>query len=858
MNINKGSEWRKWDLHVHSPKTFLNNQYKNCSDEEFIKKIKEAGLSCIGLTNYLKFEDDFWSRKKKLEKNGIAVFPNLEFRLTYQNKDDDCCDLHVIFNPNIEEKTINDLLGTLKVIVDEKEKIIKNLDSGDFKKAVVEFEELIKSIKNFPPGLKDSYAIGSLSRGKGNSRSSSVYEKVASESHFMIHSSDTKGNIGEDKKYWVDENGKLLLQSSDAHRLSDIGKKFTWIKADPTFEGLRQAIFDPKSRSSVEGGMPKEPINSIKSIKLNIPEGTKANESPFCFAGSDKEYHLSPYLNCFIGGRGSGKSTILNFLGQHSKNPNASKEFWSAIDLSNVEIEDAFSFDGTEDFEFLAQSEIEEFAGNKKAFTQAIYDRANARTEDELTNYEKETEASVGKLDQAIQDIFNLKKLKIEKREKEKEKETLEKSVEIQSSDEFKELSKQISEKTKEQQELQEWKGKVSELRKSLQDACHGIEEEESIQEDTETHSSKYKEVYTKVVKTIRESLSQLDSETFTEEKKKEKNLEEGIIDLEDEVKELFEKSGYTDEDIEQMKSAPKKIQELSNDLRKIKTDIQSKESKMNSIKAVFREIKKRKEEYEKSINDLLAPLQKVLGKEVNNKGGENIKPISLEYSFNDDNAWESLAKEFYEKFKDEYEFSQRETDVCNFIVKNKKVFKTESLGKIKTLLEEEKDLYKYVLFLRKIFEEKENFTIFRTVREKHLNNVKEYKVINVKYDDKDIEDASFGQKCTAVIVILLLFGNNPLIIDEPETHLDSALIANYLVHLLKNKKTDRQVIFATHNANLVINGDAEKIFILKDKNGKTEIVETTIENLDNREELLKLEGGKEAFEKRGKKLDIK
>jgi len=62
----------------------------------------------------------------------------------------------------------------------------------------------------------------------------------------------------------------------------------------------------------------------------------------------------------------------------------------------------------------------------------------------------------------------------------------------------------------------------------------------------------------------------------------------------------------------------------------------------------------------------------------------------------------------------------------------------------------------------------------------------------------------------------------------------------------------------ATHNANFVINGDAEKIFILKNESEQTEVIEATIEDINNREELLKLEGGKEAFEKRGEKLNIK
>ena len=164
----------------------------------------------------------------------------------------------------------------------------------------------------------------------------------------------------------------------------------------------------------------------------------------------------------------------------------------------------------------------------------------------------------------------------------------------------------------------------------------------------------------------------------------------------------------------------------------------------------------------------------------------------------------------------------------------------------------------KYTKFLDEVFKDEKNYKIFQAIRDKHLYDVKTNKIIQVKYDNKDVEQASFGQRCTAVVVILLLFGNYPLIIDEPEAHLDSSLIANYLVPLLKEKKSDRQIIFATHNANFVINGDAEKIFILKTNQGKRMFIETTIEDIASREELLKLEGGKEAFEKRGEKLNIK
>ena len=56
ITSDKGSIWRKWDLHLHTPYTFLNKY--SCTDEEFINKVISGQLSCIGLTNYFKFDEN--------------------------------------------------------------------------------------------------------------------------------------------------------------------------------------------------------------------------------------------------------------------------------------------------------------------------------------------------------------------------------------------------------------------------------------------------------------------------------------------------------------------------------------------------------------------------------------------------------------------------------------------------------------------------------------------------------------------------------------------------------------------------------------------------------------------------------
>ena len=159
---------------------------------------------------------------------------------------------------------------------------------------------------------------------------------------------------------------------------------------------------------------------------------------------------------------------------------------------------------------------------------------------------------------------------------------------------------------------------------------------------------------------------------------------------------------------------------------------------------------------------------------------------------------------------------------------------------------------------IREFLNEGINFEILKLESEFAQLDLQTFGRIDVLYDGKPVETSSFGQRCTAVIVVLLLLGNMPIVIDEPEAHLDSSLIAKYLVNLIKAKKQHRQIVFATHNANFVINGDADVVHCLSmDDEKVTRIVSTTIEDLANRELLLALEGGEFAFQQRERRYGI-
>ena len=661
---------------------------------------------------------------------------------------------------------------------------------------------------------------------------------------------------------------KACIKGSDSHSQDyPIGKlkdkdskpieKYCWIKAEPTFEGLKQIVYEPETRIFIGEEKPKKPINTIDLITLKLPADAKVGEDKFCFAGNNSSYSLSPYFNCFIGGRGSGKSTILNFLGLHSNHPDSPKKFWDNLSPSfDPNDNNIFSFGGTEIFEFLAQSEIETFARDKSKFTQAIYDRANSHAGNILEEYEEAIESLKGKLSQIIQAVSDLKNLEDQKVGKEKEKRTLESSVKVLSSKEYNEVIAGITNKSKELQKLEDWKENISDLKNSLAEL---IPESESEEPNEKVEKTEYEKAYDLAIAKIAEAVELLKEEKFTEEDKKESEIKKALVDLENKAKVLIEKAGYTPESVEQIKSAPQKITNLESEIKNLTAQIEAKSKIIATLESVVNELNTDKQNYETKITEILKPLQDLLKKQFEDNQGKDIKQISLEYSFNEKGAWVTLAEEFYNHFFSKYHDTERGKEVCEFITGNEQTFSKNSFDDVRKIIQQsQKNDKKYTKFLDEVFKEEKNFQIFQAIRDKHLYDVKLNKIIQVKYDNRDVEQASFGQRCTAVVVILLLFGNYPLIIDEPEAHLDSSLIANYLVPLLKEKKSDRQIIFATHNANFVINGDAEKIFILKNESGQTEVIETTIEDTKNREELLKLEGGKEAFEKRGEKLNIK
>lgn len=115
------------------------------------------------------------------------------------------------------------------------------------------------------------------------------------------------------------------------------------------------------------------------------------------------------------------------------------------------------------------------------------------------------------------------------------------------------------------------------------------------------------------------------------------------------------------------------------------------------------------------------------------------------------------------------------------------------------------------------------------------------------------------GQKSAAILAFLLSYGEEPIILDQPEDDLDNHLIYDLIVRQLRENKLRRQVIVATHNPNIVVNGDAEQVISMDFRRGQCVVVESRTGCLQDpgvREEVCRvMEGGREAFEIRYQRL---
>ncbi|RVY22511.1 ATPase [Helicobacter pylori] len=859
---NKGSSWHKWDLHAHTPYTNLNKAYR-CSEEEFIQKLCDSQIDCIGLTNYFKFNEKEFDLKEKIEKKGIRVFYNLEVRLDYKNNRNEYLDFHIIFSDKVSSGSIKMFLSNMEATIGGTKKQLASLEKKDCSKAVVNFDQLLECLEKESLKLRGKYLLGFLSRGHGSieceflekgGRNETIYQKIINKSHFLIHSSNNQENLKKDREFWLGYN-KPLIQSSDAHKEEQIGKKYTWIKAEKTFEGLKQIIYEPETRVSIDEEKPQDPLYKIDSVGLNFDEEVKTtneqDDTPFCYAGFNETLFFSPYFTCVIGGRGSGKSTLLQLIASAIKNKSFVKGLKHETIQKYIEIQP--DIDIMDSVEYLAQNEVEEFATNVSKFTEAIFNRIDSKSGGKLKELEKQIKESIEKFDEQIRYWQEKTKPEEQLKESENKRKKYQSIIDAFTDKNYLDKKDKLQAKHQALIDLKQSKEGFLTFIKELKRVVN-FESKENMEE-----KNSYDKVYNQLKQDICKELEQIDinikNGCFKSEDEKIRTLKTEREVLIQEIEEFLKEKGVSDESIGDVKNANDHLANIKMNINDLKHKIEETTNKIESFS--YEDMDKNIEEFKDQINEELSKINSAF--EEISKNHKEVKPITAEYRLNED-IFEEVFEDFNKLVDKGFNTQRHQSKIKEYLkeieLKNVTGMQhAELIEELDSRIENKKAAFYETM--KDILDREIHFQIYRLLILKHLRNVEKYKIFKVRYDKRALNETSFGQKCTAVLVVLLSLGNNPIIIDEPEAHLDSALIANYLATLIKKQKQKRQIIFATHNANFVLNADAELIIQLKNENNKIVAQSFMIESDAYKEDLLKLEGGEKAFKDRERRYGI-
>lgn len=335
MNYKIGSEWRKWDLHIHT-----NASDGHMTVEEVINKALELGIDVIAITDHHTARNIDKAVNYGKEK-GITVIPGVEFRTEYGEKS-----VHMIGlfpyewnGMKMDSKGIYDeILAPLelteaKIRKAGKENTTSTLSPDkEFKEGLcrvqVDFKktaDLIHKhggIVSVHAGSKtNSFDVEMKHEGPAKKNVDNLYDSLGTVKEDLLMNGyidicEIRNACDSAQFYW-DVFEKVSILASDAHKLEEIGRQFSWIKADPTFEGLRQVVLENNriflgEKPEVLKRVSLNPSRYIKTLKINKQEAYNDERQKWF---EDIEIPLNSELVTIIGNKGSGKSAIADIVG---------------------------------------------------------------------------------------------------------------------------------------------------------------------------------------------------------------------------------------------------------------------------------------------------------------------------------------------------------------------------------------------------------------------------------------------------------------------------------------------------------------------------------------------------------------
>lgn len=885
MENTRGSEWRKWDLHVHTPASDGTG-----SPEEIVNKAIEQGVSVIAITDHHSV-DYIDSVKQSAKDKDLSIISGIEFRSEYGSKS-----VHFIaYFPDywngveLKAEELKDLIlsklniSRTTIIAKGREQDSSLDDDQAFKKGMFLVQVDLKEASDLVHKYGGLISIHNGSKSNGldeevkhlgtsSKNAHSLYESLGTLKDELLNNYVDICDIrkGEESKFYLEKFNRPSILTSDAHEYGDIGSKFTWIKADPTFEGLKQIIYEPKERVKIQEENPKYDFEKSPFTEISIKDEVKLfskDEQGNVYNDVDNisfsktTIPLNENLVSIIGGRGTGKSRLIDYisvnLGKESK---LKSEYTKSEDIiikratSLKENEKEFSLAESNSipFMYISQSEIKDVVENNGKFTAKIREIIGINSDysaDE--NNIKEATRLLNEYSNLAFSLFadgttsDQKKTEFEEQinryenfitnvtsEKNKEKLT-----------QYKESLETLNNYKKKQITAEELKTKIKNSQDELNSEINSLNSQtREIISDIQIPQIDNQEIINyidiSVIKFLKNKIGELQNNidstknNFPDYKGDLASLLDNIQKYQNQVNELKTKKNRIDEEEKQMRELIfiklKQLGEkIKNDVFQYKTDI---ETKWNSFISG-------KESYSDEQKELL---KNILG--TGSKGKENEKDkieLSVNIDFDESKFYNILTEDLDKRtWKKDYLKAQlginNFNDFISFITQPFRVDLFENnVSVINNILE--------CIYLK--------YTDYISHR------------IEILVNNKSLKKLSVGQKGTIYLRLQLaanLFSET-IIYDQPEDDLDNKFINESLVNLFRSIKKYRQVIIVSHNANLVVNADSEQIIVAENNNGVLSYHSGAMENKEINGKICEiLEGGQEAFEKREKKYGLR
>jgi len=839
---------------------------------------------------------------------GIFILPNVELRMMPSTDSGRLVNIHCLFNPEFESSIENDFFGSIEYSAGSgtrfkmnRQGIIslgKSLDStlvdeaaykkgadnfvvshGDLQKLYdgnTKFRENViivvsNSSKDGASALQKHY---DLFENDVASQLDAVRKAIYSISHAIFSSNEN------DRKYFLGSNGKddvaavinkcgslkPCVHGSDAHSEDKLfapdNNLFCWIKADTTFEGLKQILWEPKERVRIQE---RDPSDS-KSKRIIIDKAIYKHS-----ADDEKTVYFNPDLNSIIGSRGSGKSTLLKNLAYKidaTQFSEKDKKKPYPLDGFKVVWLDGQNDSGTEEspksifyipqnyLSSLAYDDGEKVNERDQFLTKLL--KKNVRFANAIQSFDNFTSKNKVKIEELIQQLITADTTQRETRE----------------------LSKKQGSKTEIEQEI---KKKNEKIKKYKDDTGSAVTDEEL-------------KTYSKANKIVSEGEKKLavlnqDKEILENLKNTGANIfvssqEFSLLSAQRQelIKiELTKKGKESLDDLikKEIISIEKLVIELNKDIKEKSKDIKALGDKIKKSKAL--------EDLTKELSALEKTIEKIDELSGKLKVAENDRTVAIEglvQAYADfDLQQEAIYKTI--KFDENFSFLKIEI-IAKYNTQQIKIFVEKNINTrdsdpdmkleddIKQLFGElpalpSNETIKKILsgLMDGRIKIKVEANDVSTVISQLLKNRYEIDYLNsVKTQDGEIcfKDMTGGQKAIALLELIFKFDDEfyPILIDQPEDDLDDSGVATDLVDFIKSEKQDRQIIIVTHNASLVVCADTEEVIMsqsIRVSSGNFNFSYSTgaIENPSRRENIIKvLEGGREALKMRARKLDFK